>query len=537
MKNIYLKQPADLASAGGWFAHVRFNGHNADGLVIQHWVRDMTASEYLEHVHFDRLIEAGRSWEVNDTVLGRPLPLYRSSIYRGGLEIRRPVLAHTRIRLGMEPGDNIRMVSEITHVDHRASLYLFQEIPLDAFTGLYGVDGYVRLRVSRGTRFYLAYLGKGPVEPDEAGAVGFRQRFDQLSDDHRLILLRRIGPPKWDLDLHPPARFHVRKATGSDDWFWLYVAQDSDGDGLIPHGRQATPPALSPYSLPSVALTWGADLQQTDARAVAGEELIRLIKQAHEDNVCLVYPAESLVCSEWRHPDSGASRPWGEFFYKYSWLGDGTTSMVASNENPYAEPLVKMVSGVRNRCHMRVIPVPAQTLTWTRSGDAGGELEPDPSTKTCYYVPAEAPVIEPDYQGKTQRPCTLKQSGFKPVVIDKVLTGTPGNPLYSTFVVLNAQPTHYFKLGFEWGQLRLGLYYRNRGGEEVWVHPENIEWQVLAGGGQVDASGNFEAHFNDDFSVVLAIEKDDRRLYWAVLIVPLRLKSIEEFITMSNKVA
>lgn len=525
-------QPDELKSMPWWWAHVRFNGLNADGMVTQEWRGNYKADENLEQVHFDRPIEAGRLWEVNDTVLGRPLPLYRSPFYRGGLEIRRPLLAHTSIRLGMDPGDAIRSIREITHVDHRASLYLFQDIPLDAFTGLYDEGGHVRLQVSRGTRFYLAHLGKGPHEPDEAGAIGFRQRFDQLSEENRLVLLRHIGLPRPDmfLALHPPARFYVRKAADSDDWFWLYVAQAPDGNGSISPGRTAAPPTLSPQNLPSVAITQGVAQHPDDA----AEELIRQIKLAHEDNVHLVYPTGVLACTELR---SGASHLWGGFSYKHPWSPAASASMEPSSLSPYAEPLVKMISGVRNRCHMRVIPAPSETLDWKWVGEHEGELQREPSTNSCFYLPAEAPKVDYDYQGKTQRPCALKRDGFKPVVIDKVQTGTPENPLYTTFVVLNAEPTHYFKPEFRMGgYIELALFYRTMEGEEVRVHPGNTEWHVLAGTGFVNYAGFFEpGRLTDPFSVVLAIEKDDRRWYWAVIIVPLALQGMHQFLTMINK--
>ena len=130
-----------------------------------------------------------------------------------------------------------------------------------------------------------------------------------------------------------------------------------------------------------------------------------------------------------------------------------------------------------------------------------------------------------------------KTSGFSPVVIDKVVSGTPGNPVMSTYVVLNASPTHYLRVDERGYQAGLTLCYLNRSGEEVVVAPADIEWRVLDGGGVMDASGTFTPGSDQPFSVVLAIEKDDRRLYWAVIILPLPLKSVREFVTMSNKVS
>ncbi|MBC3411760.1 hypothetical protein HU720_10650 [Pseudomonas sp. SWRI51] len=517
-----------------WYINARFNGRHVDEFCASQWVGDHTGSDDLDRVHFDRVIEAGLHWEVADTVLSRPLMLFNSPYCSPGkVEVRRQVLSDTTIQLAMDLGDHIRSVREIQVVDRTANRYLFQEFHLDAFVGLFAEDGSVNIKVSKGSRFYMAYLGAAAFEPDEAAALGYRQRFEALPDSQRLVRLRHVELTPFNNAYYVvPAHFYVRKASDKTDWYWLYLARDDGEDGLLPTQRSSDLPASPINNLPSVYHYHSAgarngglnnELSFKDPLASAMDEFMQVL-----------YPVDTLLFKSVVVPDQIVDHAM-EVLYDYPWGAGSTLKYVPVAARQHASPLVKMVSGVRQRTLMSVMPHTGGTLSWTFQGKAHGAL--DPHGDACWYCPPDDPGVPHDTSGKTWRACMYKTSGFSPVVIDKVVSGTPGNPVMSTYVVLNASPTHYLRVDERGYQVGLTLCYLNRGGEEVVVAPADIEWRVLDGGGVMDASGAFTPGSDQPFSVVLAIEKDDRRLYWAVIILPLPLKSVREFVTMSNKVS
>ncbi|MEJ5862540.1 hypothetical protein [Pseudomonas farsensis] len=517
-----------LKASSPWLATLRFNGGNVDKYCALQWAGNHTGSGELEHVHFDRIVEVGRSWENSHIVLSRPLASYNSPYCSPGkLEIRRLVLQDLNIRLGMDPGDRIRGIREIRVVDRTANRYLFQEFPLDAFIGTYHRDGSVALKISKGSRFYMAYLGLGPIEADEPAAMGYRQHFEALPDAQRVVMLRQVkrsesGPP-WPT----PSHFYVRKASDRSDWYWFYLNHDDMPDGLLPYNRSAELPANVTDTRPTFYF-----MPSPDGRlAPSGQD------DSFDEMIQWLYPEGVLLFQYSRRPSADTGYEL-EMVYEYAYARRDPVPI--AQEAPatlrqYADPLVKLVSGVRNRTLLSALPHTGHAPAWTFKGKAHGALEL--TGNDCWYCPPADPGVPHDNTGKTLRPCIYKAPEFSPVVIDKVISGTAENPLQSTYVVLNAQPTHYFRVEERGHQVGLQLCYQAHSGGEVVVAPEDIEWHVLDGEGVMDAAGAFTPGRDQPFSVVLAIEKDDRRLYWAVIILPLPLKSVREFVTMSNKVS
>lgn len=511
--------PSMLTS--GWDYQIQFHGSNADSLNLQEWVGNHTAEEDLDRHCISRLKDDGQ-WEVVETVLSRPLVRFNSPFTPvGKLEVGRKVLRHASFRLAMAPGDKIRSVWEIALIDASANLNLFQEFALDSFTGVFTRGRDVILKVSKGSRFYLAYLGRGSLVRDEDGAAAFRQRFDALSDDLRFIKVRHIKASS-DWSMINPLSFYVRKARDDDRWYWMYIVEADKQPGHIPPFRNAGPPQVSIYDMPT--LFYGRSLTK-----YPWEDLLR---HAYGDFAQLLYPEARLTLQHASEVPAFPGSYRADFYYRYDFLQDALSQPAPSADSKlHAEPLVKMVDGVRSRTHMTVVPDDGSSVIWRFQGEDHGTLELD--GRACWYCPPEDPGVAYDHAGKTLRPCVLKTPGFEPVVIDVVMTGTPANPLFSTYVILNAEPTHYFKLDDRMGRVGLRLCYQGGGKEEV-VNPADIEWRVLAGNGEVSQDGTFTPGHEQPFSVVLAFEKDPDRLYWAVIILPLPLKSASEFISMSN---
>lgn len=505
-----------------WDYQIQFQGFNVGALVFQEWLGNHTAEKDIDRLCISRLKDDGQ-WEEIETVLSRPLVKFRSTFTPvGKVEVRRKILRHATLRLAMAPGDKIRSVREIALIDASADLNLFQEFTLDSFTGVFTPGRDVILKVSKGSRFYLAYLGRGPLVRDEDGAAAFRQRFDALPDDLRFIKVRHIKAT-YDWSMIKPLSFYVRKATDDDRWYWMYIVEAGKQPGLIPPSRNAGPPQVSIYDMPT--LFYG--------RSLTRDPWQELLQQAYNDFAQLLYPEAVLTLQHAAEVPAFPGSFRADFYYRYDFLHEALSQPAPSDDSKlHAEPLVKMVDGVRSRTHMTVLPDDGGSVIWRFQGEDHGTLELD--GRACWYCPPEDLGVTYDHAGKTLRPCVLKTPGFEPVVIDVVMTGTPAKPLFSTYVILNAEPTHYFKLDDRAGRVGLRLCYQGRGGKEEIVSPTDIEWRVLAGNGEVSQDGTFTPGHEQPFSVVLAFEKDPDWLYWAVIILPLPLKSASEFISMSN---
>lgn len=520
------------SQAGEWWGHVKFNGFNLDSATHLEWLSNQTSHEDLWQASIERVVESGRSWDLSDTTLGRPLPVFQSIFSGPGrMEIRRPVLKREHYRLGMDLGDKVRTVREVTVIDRSASQYLFQDFPFDAFVGTWGQDDFVRLKVSKGSRFYFMYLGSEPGEQDESGAAGFRKLFDDLPDDRRTITLRKIMHNPHSEIWRWPSHFYIRRATDSDRWFWMYLAFEGSAPGLLPAARNAAPPE---------SVFPGKDMPTfyvgpRSAAAGIAQNVLKTYEYSSGDEfsgwVQMLYPAGVLVCQSIDMPGNDQYDLY--LGYDYAWSTPPLVQeAILSAPGKHPEPLVKLVDGVRGRTFMTVAPQDTEQPTWAFQGEQHGTLEPE--GRNCWYCPPAAPVVEYVDSEKTLRGCVRKAPLFAPVSIDKVMTGTPSHPLYSTYVILNAQPTHYFRLEERGHLVGLQLCYTARGGAEVIVPSADIEWKVLAGAGSMAQDGTFKPGLGELFSVVLAVEKHDRYWYWAVIILPLPLKDSRGFISMSN---
>lgn len=136
-------------------------------------------------------------------------------------------------------------------------------------------------------------------------------------------------------------------------------------------------------------------------------------------------------------------------------------------------------------------------------------------------------------------PVTRKEAALsttlsrKPVEIDRIVAGFGLIPYFSTMVVLNARPTHYFKLTASGKNIQLTFSYEGWDGEEV-VAPDDTAWTVLAGDGKMSQGGLFSPGTSNRFSVVQAIHKDPAFMYFAVIVIPVPLLSAAEFVAMRN---
>ncbi|ANI33445.1 hypothetical protein C206_12759 [Pseudomonas putida TRO1] len=126
-------------------------------------------------------------------------------------------------------------------------------------------------------------------------------------------------------------------------------------------------------------------------------------------------------------------------------------------------------------------------------------------------------------------------SNQEPVWIDVVPTGNLTFPLYSTYVVLNRAPTHEFKLSKSGDKLKLVMTHLDANGLEREVDPLATEWSLLAGGGQIDADGVFTPSSSNKFAVILAIEPNPEHHFWAVVIVPVPLMSVDDFLKLTRR--
>ncbi|QHG63085.2 hypothetical protein [Pseudomonas putida] len=148
-----------------------------------------------------------------------------------------------------------------------------------------------------------------------------------------------------------------------------------------------------------------------------------------------------------------------------------------------------------------------------------------------YTSPSNAGVVY-DEMGKTLQAPALRTSLESPFWIDAIATGYLLYPLVSTFIVLNSTPTHYFNKKNVGGKLKLDFCYRSNTGEELAVEPDLTTWKVLAGDGRISLDGVFTPGGISRFSVISAIEQDPKRWYYAVIIVPIPMMTVDELVAL-----
>jgi hypothetical protein len=476
-----------------------------------------TRPEDTEAFDFERVISPGTSWEHCTGLLGLPWLEFQPYPHERPILIRRRLARFVRTSLRRDLGEVIRKVSELTAVEAGEPYYLHQQFHFDAFVGTLDAEKVLRLQVARGSTFALGYLES--LKRDEEAAEGFRARFEALPDERRVIRMRRLSIEPGSDWLIKPLYFAIRMVPELSQWDTftmacnLYMTYQAEPGGRIP-----------------VDGAWALGEEVHIARALVDDRIIPRSAPPNQHFMglaSLLYPEGGI-----RSLSVDRSAPVTSAWYKDRFF---SPPAAVNAENMYhAEPLIKVVDGVRSRTHVTLTPQTLPGVSWQLGESSEGRYEPDRSG--CWYCPPADPQPEYDQDGKTQKPCALKASLGELLTIDVLESRYYGRVFHSTFVIINAFPTHFFRVRNHNGRVSLRLYYIGIGGAQVEVDPQVIEWQVVAGDGRMAQDGTFTPGHSSTFSVVQAIEPDERQRYWywAFIVIPVPLMDVDTFVAMSD---
>ena len=387
--------------------------------------------------------------------------------------------------------------------------FLYQEFPLDGFVGhCAGPGAKLTLKVDREkSSFYIQATGS--EQPDVELADIFRQRFDGLSDEQRIIQPYNVEAAAQSSWLLSQLRFYLRKHPTSGAHV-LYIVNGSSDKGSFP-AQDSTPwdklAVYMPYA------------EMPDP----------IYYNDFTDLAHLLLPPSYVLCDKIDVIENHVHKMSYRFLY--------ANAQQAQPQAPlsfHADPLVAAVSAGSTAHKVEVKPQGTATPRWELDGGGHGSLKPN--GYTCEYsAPAKPEVCLAD-NSLTQEPTATRTSFEEPVRIDRVITGFAVLPLISTFVVLNTVPNFFFKTELVQGRLKLRFCYIDfKTGKEAEAPASMTEWKVLAGDGKVDQTGIFTPGLLSRFTVIQAVVDDPINWYWAYIIVPVPLMTAETFVAQWNK--
>lgn len=406
---------------------------------------------------------------------------------------------------GGKPRANLERVVAFTRNEPQ---FLYQEFPLDGFVGhCAGPGAALTLKVGKDSSFCIQATGS--EAPDVALADIFRQRFNGLPDEQRIIQPYKIEAEAQSNWLLAQLRFYLRQHPSSGAQV-LYIVNGNSGTGSFP-AQHSTPwdhlAVYMPYA------------EMPDP----------IYYNDFTDLALLLLPPSSVLCDKIEVIENHVHK------MSYSFLrANAEQAQPQAALSFHADPLVAAVTAGSTAQNIEVKPHGVANPRWELDGGGHGSLKPN--GYTCEYSAPGKPDIQLADNSLTQEPTATRTSFEGPVRIDRLLTGFPLLPLVSTFVVLNTAPNFFFKTELVQGRMKLRFCYIDRKtGIEAEAPANMTEWSVLAGDGKVDNTGIFTPGLSSRFTVIQAVMDDPINWYWAYIIVPVPLMTAETFVARWNK--
>lgn len=488
----------------GWRIHLIFDAAKINSAREQYNASRPTVLH--ETIHYERLRSTDREQVICE--LATPFVQYLQDRVR----VTSRIMSYTNFiwsapTFGGKPRASLDRVVAFTKNEPQ---FLYQEFPLDGFIGhCAGPGAALTLKVGeKKSSFYVQATGS--EQPDVELADIFRQRFEELPDEQRIIRPYNVEAGEQSNWLLSQLRFYLRKHPTSGAHV-LYIVNGNSDKGSFP-ARDSTPWDELAVYIPHGEMP----------------ELIQFYdftELAH-----LLLPPNYALCDSHKVTENHV------YQMSYRFLRDNAQQ--AQPQAPlsfHADPLVAAVSAGSAAHRIEVKPQGTTPPRWDLDGDGHGSLQPD--GYACNYLAPAKPEIRLAENSPCKEPTAMKGTFEAPVYIDRVLTGFGLLPLISTFVVVNTAPNYFFKTELVQGRLKLRFCYIDSDtGKEVEVPTSETEWKRLAGDGNVDQTGIFTPGLTSRFSVFQAVKDNPFLWLWAYIIVPVPLITAEAFVARWNKV-
>lgn len=495
----------------GWRTHFVFDAEKLNAFCLHYYEGrlDTAHTDAVDFVH-----QRPTGWLTTRCVLGSPLPEFPTGDGET-ITVARRFVSYTSYEFHREHGAQYADIVELVAGSRNERRALFQTFRLDQCVGTYQYNDDTIFTLSAGSDFSVGFLGF-PERDTDAG-LPFKIRFDKLPAGEKNVVLPKTADVTYGKWLMQDIRFYLRRVPGQLSHV-MYIANAGDGDGIIPASMEdecEQGPATAENAL-GYCYVRSTDIPAEGFYGRDFEELAQIL-----------FPLGRVAYTDF---------DWGDPVAKATLVepstGLETPLPDAAVYSSHIDPLVRIVSAGSAGQRLVLNTVNPATPIWEFTSPAVGQLVPN--GRSCDYIPQdEGGVIYGENPLTGQDAALLSSMTRNPVDIVRILSGFALLPYFSTMVVLNARPTHYFKLDTVGGQLQLTLLYKPWGGGETVVPPELVEWKVLAGDGKV-SDGIFSPGTMNRFSVVQAIHRDPDYLLFAVIIIPMPLLTAAEFVAMRN---
>jgi len=407
--------------------------------------------------------------------------------------------------IGGKPRANLDRVVAFTKNEPQ---FLYQEFPLDGFVGhCAGPGAALTLKVGKDSSFYIQATGS--QVPDIELADIFRQRFNALPDEQRIIQPYKVEAAAQSNWLLSQLRFYLRKHPTSGAHV-LYIVNGNSSTGSFP-AQDSTPwDKLAVY----MPLTEMPD---------------PIYYNDFTDLALLLLPPSYVLCDKIDVIENYAHK------MSYRFLrANAQQAQPLAPLSFHADPLVAAVTAGSTAHKIEVSPQGTASPRWQLDGAGHGSLIP--RGYACDYLAPAKPQIRLSDNSLTHEPTATKTSFTNPVRIDRVLTGFALLPLVSTFVVLSMVPNFYIKTEVYQGRVKLRLFYTHKQtGKETEAPASLTQWNILAGDGRLDTANIFTPGPTSRFTVIQAVMDDPINWYFAYIIVPVPLMTAETFVARWNK--
>lgn len=165
---------------------------------------------------------------------------------------------------------------------------------------------------------------------------------------------------------------------------------------------------------------------------------------------------------------------------------------------------------------------------WSVEGDAGGKIVKVDSDH--FYEPAKKPPgLLFSNPGEMLIPA--------PARADVVTAAGGGAQASALFVTTFAYPTNFIRFHAEGNALRLSCCYFDFEMDEAVVPPEDVEWTILAGNGEVSAQGIFTPQSAAPSPVTILMARDISKLdewRFAVTIIPMPVLDLYDVLRLQQ---
>ncbi|HDS1735563.1 hypothetical protein [Pseudomonas sp. BP8] len=449
---------------------------------------------------FETVITPGAAWFVFHGQVGAPVLEFAGVGTDAFVSVRRVVSDAVHLMLGKEQGGQVREVRQVDVYPADASVSVESE--LHNCRGVYQPDGSVVLNWQAAPRYRFVRN-----EHDDAlMASRFVQGLQSAGEP-----IGWLGKQQYISKMMTGARFrlYIEYRTLWAE-LWLYFAALGH-----PEGR-------SPTALPARAQPAGGQGTTIPGSVVAYFDLDKYTTEFGPRDLLdlpyVIYPYARL------RPGAFQELPGRLYHMTYLPLLSAPQDLATPVQQRAflgagINPAMKSIQRGTSRFPLLLARLPTSNVTIS-SGSEGQVLKVD---ELWYYQPppALAPAAVYDADSKTVPTAALKSSVDTLVSVDTVSARHNVVWAKAAYLVYNAAPTHYLRMSRLGERLQLTLCYRDKRGDEQVVDPADIEWTVLAGNGSVSRYGIFtQGNAISGCTALLAVEPDDRRWYWAAMIVP-----------------